>query len=51
MNQDRYGVWEKHGIKNGAGKILLIDRDGTIFSTSNDAEELEPPIKKALNVE
>ena len=49
--QDRYGVWEKHANKNGSGKILLIDRDGTILSTSNDAEELEPIIKKALNIE
>ena len=49
--QDRYGVWEKHANKNGSGKILLIDRDGTILSTSTDAEELEPIIKKALNIE
>ena len=49
--QDRYGVWEKHGIKNGSGKILLIDSDGTILSTTNDALELEPIIKKALNID
>ena len=49
--QDRYGVWEKHANKNGSGKILLIARNGTILSTSNDAEELEPIIKKALNIE
>jgi thiol-disulfide isomerase/thioredoxin len=49
--QDRYGVWEKHAFKNGSGKIMLIDRDGTILSTSNDAEELEPLIKKALGIE
>ena len=49
--QDRYGVWEKHANKNGSGKILLIDRDGTILSTSTDAEKLEPIIKKALNIE
>jgi thiol-disulfide isomerase/thioredoxin len=49
--QDRYGVWEKHGIKNGSGKILLIDSDGTILSTTNDAQELEPIIKKALNID
>lgn len=49
--QDRYGVWEKHANKDGSGKILLIDRDGTILSTSTDAEELEPIIKKALNIE
>jgi hypothetical protein len=31
--------------------MYLIDRDGTILSTSTDAEELEPIIKKALNIE
>ena len=30
---------------------LLIDRDGTILSTSTEAEELESLIKKALNIE
>ena len=29
----------------------LIDRDGTILSTSTEAEELESLIKKALNIE
>ena len=28
--------------------MYLIDRDGTILSTSTDAEELEPLIRKAL---
>ena len=46
--QDRYGVWEKHAKKNGSGKFLLIDRDGTILSTSYDAKELEPIIRKVL---
>ncbi|UKK56467.1 TlpA disulfide reductase family protein [Prevotella communis] len=49
--QDCFGVWEKHAKKNGSGKFLLIDRDGTILSTSFDAQELEPIIKKALNIE
>lgn len=49
--QDRFGVWEKHAKKNGSGKFLLIDRDGTILSTSFDVQELEPIIKKALNIE
>ncbi len=34
-----------------ASAMYLIDRDGTILSTSTDAEELEPLIKKALNIE
>ena len=49
--KDQYGVWEKHGKNGGSGKIMLIDRDGTILSTSNDAQELEPLIRKALNIE
>lgn len=49
--QDRYCVWEKHAAKNGSGKFLLIDRDGTILSTSYDAKELEPIIRKALGIE
>ena len=31
--------------------MYLIGRDGTILSTSTDAEELEPIIKKALNID
>jgi hypothetical protein len=31
--------------------MYLIDRDGTILSTSTDAGELEPLIRKALNIE
>ena len=48
--EDHYGVWEKHANKGGSGKIMLIDRDGTILSVSNDAQELEPLIKKALHL-
>lgn len=48
--EDKYSVWEKHANEGGSGKILLIDRDGTILSTSSDAQELEPIIKKALNI-
>jgi hypothetical protein len=33
------------------GAMYLIDCDGTILSTSTDAEELESIIKKALNIE
>jgi len=48
---DENGVWRKNGAGNGGGAMYLIDRDGTILSTSTDAEELEPLIKKALNIE
>ena len=48
---DENGVWRKNGADNAGGAMFLIDRDGTILSTSTDAEELEPIIKKALNIE
>ena len=48
---DENGVWRKNGADNSGGAMYLIDRDGTILSTSTEAEELEPIIKKALNIE
>ena len=48
---DENGVWRKNGAGNAGGAMHLIDRDGTILSTSTDAEELELLIKKALNIE
>ena len=48
---DENHVWRKNGAGNAGGAMYLIDRDGTILSTSTDAEELEPLIKKALNIE
>ena len=48
---DENQVWRKNGAGNAGGAMYLIDRDGTILSTSTDAEELEPLIRKALNIE
>ena len=48
---DENGMWRKNGAGNAGGAMYLIDRDGTILSTSTDAEELEPIIKKALNID
>ena len=48
---DENGVWRKNGAGNAGGAMYLIDRDGTTLSTSTDAEELEPIIKKALNID
>lgn len=48
---DENGVWRKNGVANAGGAMYLIDRDGTILSTSTNAKELEPLIKKALNAE
>ena len=47
---DENQVWHKNGAGNAGGAMFLIDRDGTILSTSTEAEELEPLIKKALNI-
>ena len=46
---DENQVWRKNVTGNAGGAMFLIDRNGTILSTSTDAEELEPLIKKALN--
>lgn len=48
---DENHVWELNGAGNAGGAMFLIDRDGTILSTSNDAEELEPIIKAAIERE
>ena len=48
--KDENQVWRKNGANNGGGAMFLVDRDGTILSTSPDAEELEPLIKKALGI-
>ena len=45
---DENHVWRKNGAGNAGGAMYLIDRDGTILSTSTDAEELEPLIKAAI---
>ena len=49
--KDENQVWFKNGAGNGGGAMFLIDRDGTILSTSTDAAELEPLIRQALNID
>ena len=48
---DELHIWQKNGLAFSGGGMFLIDRDGTIISTSTDVAELEPLIKKALNIE
>ena len=48
---DFYYDNERESYTDEGWKLFLIDRDGTILSTSTDAEELEPLIKKALIIE
>ena len=48
--KDELKVWRKNGLGFSGGGMFLIDRDGTILSTSTDADELEPLIQKALGL-
>ena len=48
---DENQVWRKNGAGNAGGAMYLIDRDGTILSTSTDAEELESLVKAAIERE
>ena len=49
--KDENQIWEKNGLGNSGGGMILVDRDGTILSLSPDASELEPLIRKALGLE
>lgn len=49
--KDENQIWEKNGLGKSGGGMILVDRDGTILSTSPDAKELEPLIRKALGLE
>ena len=48
--KDELKVWQKNGLSFAGGGMYLIDRNGTILSTSTEAEELEPLIRKALGL-
>ena len=48
--KDELNVWQKNGLSFAGGGMYLIDRDGTILSTSTEVDELEPLIRKALDL-
>ena len=48
--KDELKVWQKNGLGFSGGGMYLIDRDGTILSTSTEPDELEPLIRKALGL-
>ena len=48
--KDELKVWQKNGLGFSGGGMYLVDRDGTILSTSSDVDELEPIIRKALGL-
>ena len=49
--KDENQIWDKNGLANSGGGMFLIDRDGTILSSSSEGRILEPLIKKALGLE
>ncbi len=49
--KDENQVWFKNGAGDGGGKMILVDRDGTVLSISDNAKELESLIRKALNID
>lgn len=49
--KDELKVWQKNGLGFSGGGMFLIDRDGTILSTSTEIDELEPLIRKALCIQ
>ena len=49
--KDENQIWEKNGLDNTGGGMILVDRDGTILSLSSETYELEPIIRKALGLE
>ncbi|MBO7565531.1 MAG: TlpA family protein disulfide reductase [Bacteroidales bacterium] len=48
---DELKIWQKNGLGLGGGGMFLVDSKGVILSTSTDATELEPLIRKALGLE
>lgn len=42
---DKNGIWNKYAISNGAGRMLLVDKNGVILATDPSAEE----VKKILS--
>ena len=49
--KDELKVWQKNGLGFSGGGMFLIDRDGTILSTSTEIDELERLIRKALCIQ
>jgi len=43
---DKYNVWDKYGILNSVGKMLLIDQRGNIIAYDPTPKEIEEAIQK-----
>ena len=46
---DRQNIWNTYGISNGAGLMILVDKDGTILSIDPKPDELENVLQQKLN--
>lgn len=47
--KDRARIWQKYGAGNGGGKIIMVDKDGTILAVSPSAQEVEKILAEKLN--
>ncbi len=46
---DKLNIWNKYGISNGTGLMVLVDKDGTILSIDPKPEELKKILQDKLN--
>ena len=46
---DKLNIWNRYGISNGAGLMVLVDKDGIILSIDPKPEELEKILEQKLN--
>lgn len=45
---DKQKIWNRYGISNGVGLMVLVDRDGTILAIDPKPEEIEKILQKKL---
>lgn len=45
---DKQNIWNKYGISNGSGLMVLVDRAGTILAIDPKPEELEKILQEKL---
>ncbi|KGO84388.1 hypothetical protein Q763_01180 [Flavobacterium beibuense F44-8] len=42
-------IWQKYGIPNSGGELILIDKTGTVLAVNPTAEEVRQHLEKTLN--
>jgi thiol-disulfide isomerase/thioredoxin len=45
---DRLGIWNKYGIPNAGGMVVLVNRDGKILAVDPTTEELEKQLAAVM---